>query len=275
MIRVPVIIISATSLLAVGGFQPETHAQDGLSYEEYVSYQAQGAEVANNRWRQGFQEAKQMDPEFNREYKDVTFHFAGRGEAEESTCAGTIAADPAEYQDRRVNPAFHCAREDAVYFASGWLYREYYTEIGDYAPWVIIAHEVGHHVQKQIGVIDKNGNPCCWWPKKAIELNADCLAGVLAFTLEDEGYMAKGSSEEGARTVFTLGDKDDNSPDPHGSPEERHKSFSTGYQSGNMDKCTEELAKQPMDCDPKAQDCSKYGGEQPRGRHVSAGQRAH
>lgn len=244
------IAMAATLLLIVTCLQTATDAQSGLTYEQYLTYEAQGAERANVFWREGFEQAKREHQEFPHEYHDLTSHFVGRGRYIDSGCGG-LAGDPADSPD--LNPAFHCASKNAAYFSSPWLYREYYTKIGPYAPWVIMGHEIGHHVQRQVGGIDDNGQPKGRVPQEAMELHADCLAGVLSHFLEKEGYIQPGSSEHGADTVYTLGDKRPHDADPHGTPEERKEQFSAGYHSGDMDKCTEELAKSPYRCDPEVE----------------------
>jgi predicted metalloprotease len=250
IVHAQIIAMTAASLLLVTSLQTAVDAQSGLTYEQYRTYEAQGAARANTFWREGFEQAKREQPGFQHEYHDLMSHFVGRGEYIDSRCGG-LAGDPEDSPD--LNPAFHCPVKNAAYFSSSWLYREYYTKIGHYAPWVIIAHEVGHHVQRQVDGIDDNGQPRGRIRQKDMELHADCLAGILSHYLEKEGYIEPGASEQGAQAVYTLGDKTNNEGDPHGTSDERKEEFSAGYNSGDMDKCTERLARATYECDPEVE----------------------
>ena len=65
---------------------------------------------------------------------------------------------------------------------------------GDFAQAYVLAHEIGHHVQKLLGIEDKvRGLPA----QVTMELQADCLAGVLGQATEPMGILQAGDVEEG------------------------------------------------------------------------------
>ena len=254
MARRRLIVIAAISLLAVGSLRSTAEAQAGLDYEQYLSYQARGAEEANAFWREVFEQAKKDHPEFKHEYHDLGFHFTERGKVDESGCGG-LSGDPEDFPDSNVDPAFHCPGKNAAFFSSSWLYDDYYLRFGAFAPWVIIAHEVGHHVHRQLGGTDDNGKSTGWIPQKDMELNADCLAGVFAHVLERRGYINEGDSKAGARAVYDLGDEEEDTRDPHGKPQEREDEFMAGYKSGDVNVCNNRLATAKYSCNPRMQAC--------------------
>jgi predicted metalloprotease len=108
---------------------------------------------------------------------------------------------------------FYCPADEGVY-----LDTDFYGELtqrfgaaGDFAQAYVIAHEVGHHVQKLTGVADKvqaaqqsasrtQGNKL----QVAMELQADCYAGVWA--AQNRERMEPGDVEEGLRAAHQIGD---------------------------------------------------------------------
>ena len=61
----------------------------------------------------------------------------------------------------------------------------------------MIAHEVGHHVQNELGIIEQVHSQMQRYPAQsnalsiALELQADCLAGIWAGTMQGEGIISR------------------------------------------------------------------------------------
>lgn len=116
------------------------------------------------------------------------------------------------------------------------------AEGGDVAEAYVIAHEVGHHVQSQLGLI---GNRSTNDDSVAVELQADCFAGLWAKSVDEIGVFEDGEIQEAMDAAAAVGD--DNiqrrstgqiSPESwtHGSSKQRVDSFMKGYQ-GSVRSC--------------------------------------
>jgi predicted metalloprotease len=111
----------------------------------------------------------------------------------------------------------------------------------------VIAHEVGHHVQNILGTMDQvnragNSNQL----SVALELQADCYAGVWAYYANKQGLVEAGDCEEALRAASAVGDDSIQKntqgyvvPESftHGSSRQRIEWFSKGLQSGDMRQC--------------------------------------
>ncbi len=125
---------------------------------------------------------------------------------------------------------------------------------GDFAQAYVIAHEVAHHVQHQIGVTGKvdaqrgrvsqaQGNAL----SVRVELQADCFAGVWAHhSQKGKGWLEKGDVEEALNAASQIGDdnlqrKGRGTVVPesftHGSSQQRMTWFKRGLDSGAVDRC--------------------------------------
>jgi predicted metalloprotease len=118
---------------------------------------------------------------------------------------------------------------------------------GDFAQAYVIAHEVGHHVQNLLGTMDKvqragQNNQL----SVALELQADCYAGVWANRAQAKGLVEAGDAEEAIRAAAAVGDDQIQKrtqgyvvPDSftHGSAQQRMQWFATAMQSGDMRQC--------------------------------------
>src|SRR6185436_13601230 len=113
------------------------------------------------------------------------------------------------YSTAAVGP-FYCPRDAKVYIDLSF-YRDLdrrFGAPGDFAQAYVIAHEVGHHVQNQLGVFERvqrsgrNDNAT----SVAQELQADCYAGVWGHYAAQRGVLDPGDVEEGLRAAAAIGD---------------------------------------------------------------------
>lgn len=125
----------------------------------------------------------------------------------------------------------------------------------DFAAAYVIAHEVGHHVQNLLGTSDAVRQAQARSPGEAnalsvaLELQADCYAGVLANRArhpDGNRVLEPGDVREGLRTAAAIGD--DRlmrnagravSPESftHGSSDERRQWLRRGLETGDIDRC--------------------------------------
>jgi predicted metalloprotease len=149
---------------------------------------------------------------------------------------------------------FYCPADQRVYIDLGF-YEELQKRFGapgDAAQAYVIAHEIGHHVQNQLGISGKVRQAQEQDPGSAnelsvrLELQADCLAGVWAHTTQQRGYLDPGDVEEALTAASAVGDDRIQSQSmggvnpetwTHGSSEQRMKWFQNGFQSGDIEHC--------------------------------------
>ena len=144
---------------------------------------------------------------------------------------------------------FYCPGDEKLYLDFSF-FRELQSEFkapGDFAQAYVIAHEVGHHVQNILGTMDKvnragNNNQL----SVALELQADCYAGVWASYAQKQGLVEAGDAEEAIRAAGAVGDDAIQKrgqgyvvPESftHGSSRERISWFAKGFQTGDMRQC--------------------------------------
>lgn len=122
---------------------------------------------------------------------------------------------------------------------------------GDFAAAYVIAHEVAHHVQNQLGIlgqVDQARRQASQRQANALtvrlELQADCLSGVWARNVE--GLMERGDLAEALNAARMIGDdrlqrQAGRVPQPHtfthGTSAQRSKWFEKGYDTGQMSAC--------------------------------------
>lgn len=151
---------------------------------------------------------------------------------------------------------FYCPGDQKIYIDLDFYdqLKNRFKAPGDFAQAYVIAHEVGHHIQKLVGISEKvhaarnkmskaEGNRL----SVRMELQADCLAGVWAHHANRTRQLLEvGDLEEGLTAASAIGDdtlqKQSQgyvSPDSftHGSSAQRVKWFKIGFASGNMNSC--------------------------------------
>jgi len=149
---------------------------------------------------------------------------------------------------------FYCPLDTSVYVDLAFFEElaGRYGAPGDLAQAYVIAHEIGHHLQNLTGTLDqvRQGQQAAPGQANALsvalELQADCYAGVWAASADARGVLEAGDFEEGLTAAAAVGD--DRLSDmagraanqetfTHGSSEQRMRWFSTGYQSGDPNAC--------------------------------------
>jgi uncharacterized protein len=144
---------------------------------------------------------------------------------------------------------FYCPGDYKLYldFAFFDELRREFKAPGDFAQAYVIAHEFGHHIQNLMGTMERvqragNTNQL----SVAVELQADCFAGIWANYAQAQGLIEAGDAEEAIRAASAVGDDMIQKrtqgyvvPESftHGSAQQRIQYFSKGLQSGDMRQC--------------------------------------
>jgi len=123
---------------------------------------------------------------------------------------------------------------------------------GDFAQAYVLAHEIGHHVQKLMGIEQKVVALQRSHPGERnelsvkLELQADCLAGVWAHSTEQRNLLEKGDAESAINAAAAVGDDrlqrmstGHISPESftHGSSAQRTEWFGRGMARGSTTAC--------------------------------------
>lgn len=181
-------------------------------------------------------------PEFGSRYRDAKLVLFR--DAWQSACgAAETATGP-----------FYCPGDEKVYIDLG-----FYDELtrrfgaaGDFAQAYVLAHEIGHHVQKQLGIEAQVRESQRRRPNAAndlsvrMELQADCFAGVWGGHYAARGGLEQGDFEEGMRAAAAVGDDriqkmSQGYVNPegftHGTSEQRQRWFNQGFRTGDPRQC--------------------------------------
>ena len=148
---------------------------------------------------------------------------------------------------------FYCPADNMAYLDTAF-FRTLDQRLGaggDFAAAYVIAHEVAHHVQNEIGVLpqvarmrQQSSEVEANALTVRLELMADCFSGIWASNVE--GLMEKGDLEEALNAARMIGDdhlqrQAGQVPQPHtfthGTSEQRARWFERGYESGEMAQC--------------------------------------
>ncbi|MEZ5645179.1 MAG: neutral zinc metallopeptidase [Burkholderiaceae bacterium] len=151
---------------------------------------------------------------------------------------------------------FYCPGDEKVYIDLSFYetLRSQLGAPGDFAQAYVIAHEVGHHVQNQLGItgrMDEMRNRVSQREYNALsvrlELQADCFAGIWAHhNHQTNQILETGDIEEALRAAAAIGDdalqKQSQGmvvPDSftHGTSDQRQRWFQTGLKTGSVQAC--------------------------------------
>lgn len=168
-------------------------------------------------------------------------------DATNSACGGATSA---------VGPHY-CPLDETIYLDETFfeeLTRRFGAEGGDVAEAYVIAHEVGHHVQKRLGIMEAVQSAQASASSRSeanelsvgLELQADCLAGVWAYSIRDDRVLEQGEIREAIDAAAAVGDdriqeavtgRVNSEAWTHGSSEQRVDWFLVGYETGDPAQC--------------------------------------
>jgi hypothetical protein len=149
---------------------------------------------------------------------------------------------------------FYCPTDEKVYLDLGFFdeLKNRFGAPGEFAEAYVIAHEVGHHVQKILGIEPKvhrlqEANPDQANPLSVrLELQADCFAGVWAHSTAQRKIINESDVRSGLAAAAAVGDDRLQreagrhvSPESftHGSSAQRTGWFQRGLDTGNINSC--------------------------------------
>ena len=245
MILLVLSLLFGTDLFSLLGVTPQVGgptsapptASEGAAEEELFSFVSYVFDDTQRMWSQSFEAS-------GTPYQEST--LVVYRQAVESECGVAPSA---------VGP-FYCPIDGNVYLDLSFYeaLRQQLGAPGDFAQAYVIAHEMGHHVQNLLGIAgdvrsEQNSNPAMANRLSvAMELQADCLAGVWASTVEARGDLERGDVEEGLQAAAAVGDDRlvqgggaagsiNEETFTHGTSEQRTSWFRTGYQQGDAAAC--------------------------------------
>jgi predicted metalloprotease len=223
-----------------GGSAPVTTTQPGAEIAaddtnaRIVSVTLQETE---NTWNRLFPEL------YNRQYREpVLVLFSGQTQ---SGCGFASAA----------TGPFYCPADNKVYIDLSFAdqLRQRFGAPGDFALAYVVAHEVGHHIQNQLGYSQRVSQARRRMSETdanamsvRLELQADYLAGVWAHYADRQGdLLERGDISEAIGAASAIGDdrlqrESQGRVQPetftHGTSEQRVRAFTTGYETGDASK---------------------------------------
>ena len=169
------------------------------------------------------------------------------------SCFATPTIPPAAW--RSPPPArFYCPEDEKVYIDLGFYdeLKQRFGAPGEFAEAYVLAHEIGHHVQKLLGIEAKMRAAQQRNPQDAnqlsvrLELQADCFAGVWGHSTQERNLLDPGDVDSGLKAAAAVGDdriqrmtRGTVNPETftHGSSAQRTEWFQRGFQDGNISSC--------------------------------------
>ena len=148
---------------------------------------------------------------------------------------------------------FYCPNDKSVYIDLSFYdqLRRQFGAPGDFAQAYVIAHEVGHAVQDQTGVLPEFNRARASMSQEQqnaysvrVELQADCYAGVWAHYVNQQNYLEQGDVEEAINAANAIGDDTltrgqvSERNFTHGTSAQRMAALKKGMQSGDVGQCT-------------------------------------
>jgi predicted metalloprotease len=153
---------------------------------------------------------------------------------------------------------FYCPRDAKVYLDLGFFQElsQRFGAPGDFAQAYVIAHEFGHHVQNILGLtgrVQQDPRPGASSASVALELQADCYAGLWGHAASQQGRfeagrveLEPGDAQEALQAAASIGDDRLQrmstgrvAPErfTHGSSAQRMEWFRRGFESGDPRRC--------------------------------------
>lgn len=153
---------------------------------------------------------------------------------------------------------FYCPDDETIYIETGFF--DALAEAGgggDFPMGLVLAHEVGHHVQKQRGLLAEAARQIQGAPTSlanriqvGVELQADCYAGLWTDEMDRGRHLDPGDIEEGLAASHAIGDdvlqsrtfgQVDPSRFTHGTSAQRAAWFKHGYEGQDIRVCEQAL----------------------------------
>ncbi|MGC1506362.1 MAG: neutral zinc metallopeptidase [Sulfitobacter sp.] len=230
------------SPLLQGGAQPQQSAPVGQGDSPATAFSAQVLATTEDVWSKVF--AEQLDRSY---VPPKLVVFAG---VTQSPCGGASGA----------TGPFYCPADSKAYLDTSFfnLLSQRMGAGGDFAAAYVIAHEVAHHVQNQLGILPKvnaarqrSSETEANLLTVKLELMADCLSGIWAANVQ--GIMEKGDLQEALNAARKIGDdhlqrQAGRVPQPHtfthGTSEQRARWFARGFETGAVGQCDTFAARQ-------------------------------
>jgi predicted metalloprotease len=230
----PMDVINGAGGIQTGGGGGEITPEDEQA-AEFVSVTLADTEQV---WARIFEE------QVGRPYTPATLVlFKG---ATNSACGGASA---------QTGP-FYCPNDKKVYLDTDFfrIMSQRLGAEGDFAAAYVVAHEVGHYVQDELGILQET-NAMRQRMSEAdsnavsvrVELQADCFSGIWArYAQEELGTLERGDIAEAMNAAEQIGDDTlqrnaGQRPMPdsftHGTSEQRQRWFETGYQNPTLEAC--------------------------------------
>lgn len=147
---------------------------------------------------------------------------------------------------------FYCPLDRKVYLDLQFYHemKHRFSAPGDFAMAYVIAHEVGHHVQNLLGILDKyhalrgkmSEREFNTYTVK-LELQADYMAGVVAHHIQNKGLLDEGDFEEAINAAGAVGDDTIQMQSQgyiipenftHGTADQRMHWFRKGFVAGDL-----------------------------------------
>ena len=149
---------------------------------------------------------------------------------------------------------FYCPEDEKVYIDLGFYdeLKQRFGAPGEFAEAYVLAHEIGHHVQKLLGIEGKVRAAQQQNPQSAnqlsvrLELQADCFAGVWGHSTQQRNLLDPGDIDSGLKAAAAVGDdrlqrmsRGTVNPETftHGSSAQRTEWFQRGFQDGTIASC--------------------------------------
>jgi len=149
---------------------------------------------------------------------------------------------------------FYCPEDEKVYIDLGFYdeLKQRFGAPGEFAEAYVLAHEIGHHVQKLLGIAGKVRAVQQQNPQSAnqlsvrLELQADCFAGVWGHSTQQRNLLDPGDIDSGLKAAAAVGDdrlqrmsRGTVNPETftHGSSAQRTEWFQRGFQDGTIASC--------------------------------------
>jgi hypothetical protein len=162
--------------------------------------------------------------------------------------------DSACGQAQSATGPFYCPEDEKVYIDLGFYdeLKQRFGAPGEFAEAYVLAHEIGHHVQKLLGIEAKVRQAQQQNPQAAnqlsvgLELQADCLAGVWGHSTQQRNLLEAGDVDSGLKAAAAVGDdrlqrmsRGTVNPETftHGSSAQRTQWFQRGFQDGTIASC--------------------------------------